>query len=280
MGLHGSAMPPPSGMPPPVPPPPAIPPLVAPTQVPDWQVSVPLQAMQALPELPHLLELGTWMQVVPSQHPLQFAGPQVVAVTQLPLKQLWFEPHCWHTPPSPPQARFEFPGVHAPASERHPGQAKVTHWPEVLQALFCAWQFWHTAPPVPQAVKVLPPRQAPFSQQPLQFAQAAMPPAAPPPAEPPAFTPPPAAPPAVPAPAPQSPALQPSPAMQMEQVRPSVPQAPGAVPGWQSLFASQQPLQFERRQRFCVGPHEGTAAKVMPKASPRRNARPFMGDAR
>ncbi len=94
--------------------------------------------MQAFPELPHLLEFGFWTQVVPSQQPLQFAGPHVVAFMQLPLKQVWFDAHCWHTPPSPPQARFEFPGVQTPASERQPGQAKAMHWPEALQALFCA----------------------------------------------------------------------------------------------------------------------------------------------
>ena len=68
------------------------------------------------------------------------------------------------------------------------------HWPIVLQALFCAWQFWHAAPPWPHAVNVLPPRHAPLSQQPLQLGHNAAPPALPP-AVPPAV--PPAAPPPV-----------------------------------------------------------------------------------
>lgn len=73
------------------------------------------------------------------------------------------------------------------------------HAPAVLQALFWLWQFSHVAPPRPHRVAVLPPRQMPLSQHPLQFEHSdeAPPPAFPPvpPLVPP--PPPPAAPPPV-----------------------------------------------------------------------------------
>lgn len=75
---------------------------------------------------------------------------------------------------------------------------------------------------MPQAVKVLPPRQTPLSQQPLQFPQrGAFPPAAfPPAALPPAIAlPPPVEPPT------HTPAVHIWVGMQVEQVRPSLPHA-------------------------------------------------------
>lgn len=125
-------------MPPPVP---ALPPPVPLTHEPDMQICEPLQVVHRLPAEPHFMADGVCTHIVPSQQPPQFAGPQVVAVTQAPLKQLWPAPHCWHTPASEPQARFELPGEQMPPSSKHPGQTNVMHWPIVLQALFCDWQF-------------------------------------------------------------------------------------------------------------------------------------------
>jgi len=185
---------------------------------------------QGLPPAPQFIADGVWTHIVPQQPP-QLAGLHAVAVTHAPAKQLWLLAHWEHTPASEPHARFELPGVHAPASVTHPGQTKAMHWPIVLQALFCDWQFWHAAPPTPHAVKVLPPRHAPLSQHPLQLAHNAAPPALPPPvALPPPALPPPAAPPT------QTPAPHDCPGMHEEQVRPSVPHANAAVPLWHSSF--------------------------------------------
>lgn len=139
---QGRARPPPTGMPPPVPdeppPVPALPPPVPLTHDPDMHMSVPVQVVQVLPPEPHFIADGVCTHMVPSQQPPQLAGPHVVAVTQAPAKQLWPMPHVWHTPASVPHARFELPGEQMPPSSRQPGQAKVMHWPIVLQALFCA----------------------------------------------------------------------------------------------------------------------------------------------
>lgn len=158
------------------------------------QTSPPPHETHIVPPEPHFIADGVCTHMVPSQQPPQFEGPHTVAVTHAPAKQVWLLAHCAQSPASEPQARFEFPVVQAPASVTHPGQVKAMHWPIVLHALFCAWQFWHATPPWPHAVKVLPPRHAPLSQQPLQFGHNAAPPALPPPA-PPAL--PPAAPPPV-----------------------------------------------------------------------------------
>lgn len=202
------------------------------THEPDEHTSPPPQVVHIDPPAPHLMADGVCTHVAPSQQPPQFAGEHIGGITHAPATQVWLLAHWAHTPASEPHARFELPGVQAPASVRQPGQVKVMHWPMVLQALFWAWQFWHATPPWPHAVKVLPPRHAPLSQQPLQLAHNAAPPALPPPA-PPAL--PPAAPPPV-IPAMHTPAAHAWPGIHAEQVRPSAPQANAAVPLWHSSF--------------------------------------------
>jgi hypothetical protein len=46
------------------------------------------------PPEPQRIAFGAMTHVVPSQQPLQVAGPQVLAVTHAPLRQFWFGPQA------------------------------------------------------------------------------------------------------------------------------------------------------------------------------------------
>lgn len=115
--LHGPCVPPP--------PVPGIP------HMPELHVVPLAQVTQVTPFEPHEVADEFW-QVVPSQQPLQFAGPQVTAETHALLKQLWPTGQTLHAAPPLPQLTFEMPGEH-PASPKHPRQAPASHWPAELQ---------------------------------------------------------------------------------------------------------------------------------------------------
>jgi len=125
----GNPPPPPTGAPPPTaePPPVADPPPDPLTHWPELQTSPPPHVVHIAPPAPHFIADGVCTHMVPSQQPPQFEGPHVAALTQAPPKQVWLLAHWAHTPASEPHARFELPGVHAPASVTHPGQTNVMH---------------------------------------------------------------------------------------------------------------------------------------------------------
>ena len=115
--LHGPCVPPP--------PVPGI------SHMPELHVVPLAQVTQVTPFEPHEVA-DEVLQVVLSQQPLQFAGPQVTAETQALLKQLWPTGQTLHVAPALPQLTFEMPGEH-PASPEHPVQAPASHWPAELQ---------------------------------------------------------------------------------------------------------------------------------------------------
>jgi hypothetical protein len=134
----GFTPPPPVPAPPPVPPPaapPAAPPAVAPVHVPPMHCSEAPHARHMLPLEPQRICVGACTHIVPSQQPLQLAGPHVVAVTHWPPKQLWAAPHCWQIPASLPHARFVFPITQPPPSGiTQPGHRNSIQAPMTLQA--------------------------------------------------------------------------------------------------------------------------------------------------
>lgn len=235
-------------------------------QAPPWQVAGLVQAMQARPPEPHFRFVWAVTHWVPSQQPLQFDAPQLAEV-QTPCRQLWPAGQTAQVPPSAPQAPVALPSWQAPPVSTQPWQT------EVWQAF--AWQdrpaphAWQAAPPRPQFCEVLPPRQKPLvSQQPLQLA-GLQPPSAPPP------------PPVPPSDATHAAKAQAWPGPQVAQVAAPAPQPQTSLPGWHSPFASQQPLQLDRRQGGLppVGPQDQAAARVSGTARARRRRRRIGGRA-
>jgi hypothetical protein len=95
----------------PVPPPAPVPPPVdVEPQLPVGHVEPLVQAMHTSPLLPHWVAVVAVTQVAPLQQPLQFAGPQVVALTQPPAKHEVPDGQLRHAPASVPQARSAVPG--------------------------------------------------------------------------------------------------------------------------------------------------------------------------
>jgi hypothetical protein len=66
--------------------------------------------------------VGGDTQVSPSQQPPQFAGPQVVALTHFPPKQVWAPGQATQAPPSMPQAVAALPSWQLVSLATQPGQ--------------------------------------------------------------------------------------------------------------------------------------------------------------
>jgi hypothetical protein len=217
------------------------------------------------------------MQVVPSQQPLQLAGPQVVAVTHAPRRQLCVPGHMRQGPPSAPQAWFCVPDRQAPVLSVQPWHWNV--WQVKLMHVWPLGQRWQTTPPEPHAAKRLPARHWPVaaSQQPLQLdgpqpasdGSPPPPPPVPPPAAPASFPPPPPV-----EPGRHTPRSQVSVGAQPVHRFPSAPQANSSVPGRHSPLTSQHPAQFDLRHGnvVAVGPQAGSAAQRAPTRTPVKKA--------
>ncbi len=112
--------------PPPLPPPPAPPPVAE--QLPALHEEPEPHATHVTPLVPHAAAVEGLTHVVPWQHPLQLAGPQVTDDTQVLLKHVWPAGQTWHTEPFLPQPTFVLPGSQ-PASPKQPVQVPLSHAP-------------------------------------------------------------------------------------------------------------------------------------------------------
>lgn len=116
-------------------------------QTPVWQVIGAVQTEHAPPLSPHLAEVGTATQVLPSQQPL----PQVVALhggAQAPFEHGWPEGQITQLAPSVPHAPSALPAWHTLAVSLQPIVQTVTAQPAI-------WHDW-PAGQVAQGLPVFP----------------------------------------------------------------------------------------------------------------------------
>ncbi len=228
------------------------------------QCSCPWQVEQLTPPVPHWASVFAGStQVLPEQHPDgQVDELQPPEPTHPPLIQFCPYEHPTHRPPSAPQAVLVLPTWQLFDTSRQPPQAAL------VQAW--AWHVWvprhavHAPPLVPQAVLRFPALQSLPTQQPCEHVEGLHPvPASEPPSEAPVVR--------------HTPSTQSWPEPQAWHVKAPVPHASAVLPAKHPCFSSQQPLQFDRRQRgVAFGPHDGNSATRNPTVVPSARALHFI----
>ncbi len=164
------------------PPPPAPPPVPDSTHCPAEQVRPGMQAMQASPDCPQRVApcAAGAMQVLPSQQPLQLAGPQEGAgVAQVPASHDWPVAQARQAEPDPPQALALWAAsfTHVPPWQQPAGQVSGVQSPspvfkQALSMQACPGrQARQALPEVPHWPLVISGRgmQVSSSQQPAQL---------------------------------------------------------------------------------------------------------------